>query len=171
MTRVALLICALLLVPAAAADAKKRKPKPPRVLVYSGTVGFRHNSIPFGKEVLDHLSRLDAMYQNIVKQVVLFQLSFGQPDREMRCVNGNVKFFEDEGQRAQVVFVPVCQDDGRDVIPVLFKEVEVGDGHVDAVNALFREAHPGVDDDHLVLVAHGHTIHPELADTAERDDL
>jgi len=46
--------------------AKKRKkvtpPPPPRVLVYSGTAGFRHASIPHGNAVLARLSRLTGRY-------------------------------------------------------------------------------------------------------------
>ena len=68
-----------------------------------------------------------------------------------------------------MVLVPVRQDDGDDVVAVLFEVVEVGHADIDAVSGLFREAHPGVEDNHVVAVAHGHTIHPELADAAERD--
>jgi hypothetical protein len=53
-----------LLAAAPAAEAKRKaKPKPPRVLVYSGTVGFHHQSIPFGNAVLARLARLTKRYR------------------------------------------------------------------------------------------------------------
>jgi type 1 glutamine amidotransferase len=49
-----------------AGAAKKRKkvtpPPPPRVLVYSGTAGFRHGSIPHGNAVLARLARITGRY-------------------------------------------------------------------------------------------------------------
>ena len=117
------------------------------------------------------LARLDAVNQHVVEQVVLFELAVGEPRREVRGVNWHIKFFEDVGERAQVILVPVREHDGRNVVPVLFEELEVRDRDVYAVDALLWKTHTGVDDDHLVFVAHGHTIHPELADSAERDDL
>src|SRR2546421_10238913 len=125
----------------------------------------------FERAKLDYLSRLDPVNQSIAEQIVLFELSFRQTDREMRGIDGDVEFFEDVRQRAQVILVSVRQDDGRDVVPVLFQKIEVRDTDINAVNALFRETHAGVNDDHFVIVAHSHTIHPKLADTAERDDL
>jgi hypothetical protein len=109
--------------------------------------------------------------EHIVHQVVFFQLSFGEADRKVRSVDGDVEFFEDVRQRAEVVFVPVRQNNGGQVLPVFFQKVEIGNRNVNPVHALFWKPHAGVNDDHVVCVPHGHTIHPELADAAERDDL
>jgi type 1 glutamine amidotransferase len=68
MTRVATLLACLLAVLVAVPDAgaaKKQQRKtaePPRVLVYSGTAGFRHNSIPFGNAVLARLARITGRF-------------------------------------------------------------------------------------------------------------
>lgn len=73
MRRLSLLVLAAVLAMAGAADAdaakkkaKKKKAKPPpppaRVLVYSGTAGFRHNSIPIGNAVIARLARLTGKY-------------------------------------------------------------------------------------------------------------
>ena len=70
-----------------------------------------------------------------------------------------------------MIFVPMRQDDGGDVVPVLFQKIEIGNRNVNAVNALFGKAHACVYDDHLVVIAHGHTVHPKLADAAERDEF
>src|SRR2546421_4697107 len=125
-----------------------------------------------GKNANFHdVARLDAMQQRIANQVVLFELALCQTGSEMRTVNGDVEFFEEVRQRADMVFVSVGQDDSGDVLAVLFEKLEIRNGNINAVRAFFRKSHARVEDEHLVLVAHGHTIHPKLADTAERNDL
>src|SRR5690349_1307935 len=65
----------------------------------------------------------------------------------------------------------VSQYDRGDIVLVLVKEGEVWNRNVDAVSGFFRETHSRIENEHLVCIAHGHTIHPKLADTAERDNL
>jgi type 1 glutamine amidotransferase len=55
--RVLIVLCALSLL-AAPAPASAAKRKPPRVLVYSGTAGFHHLSIPYSVATLHRLARL-----------------------------------------------------------------------------------------------------------------
>src|SRR6266566_2352472 len=120
---------------------------------------------------LDDVARHYSVEQGILRQVVLFKLALCQTGSKVRTVNGDVEFFQQVRQRAQLVFVPVREDDRDDALAVLFKELKVGDGNIDAESALLGKTHTRVEDDHLVPVAHGHAIHPELADTAERYDL
>lgn len=56
-----LLVLLACLALAGAAEAKPKKP--PRVLVYSGTIGFRHNSIPFGNAALKRLGRITGRFK------------------------------------------------------------------------------------------------------------
>src|SRR5688500_18316654 len=120
---------------------------------------------------LDNLTRLNAMNQYVVEQVVLFEFSFRQPNREVRGVDRHVEFLEDVRKRSQVVLMTVRENDRGEVISVLFEKIKVGDTDVHPVNAFFRKPHSGVNDDHFIVIAHSHTIHPELADSAERDEL
>ena len=70
-----------------------------------------------------------------------------------------------------MIFVTVRENDRGDVVAILFEEVEVGNADIDAVGSLFGKAHAGVEDEHLVAVAHSHAIHPKLADTAEGNNF
>ena len=57
-----LALCGLLALAAGSADAAAAERKPIRVLVYSGTEGFRHQSIPFGNAVIARMGRLTGRY-------------------------------------------------------------------------------------------------------------
>src|SRR6185369_1109534 len=65
----------------------------------------------------------------------------------------------------------VSQHDRGDIVLVLVKEGEVWNRNVNAISSLFRETHSRIENKHLIGIAQRHTIHPKLADTAERDNL
>src|SRR5712692_7959491 len=109
------------------------------------------------------------MKQHVAEQLMLIEFAFRESGREMRSVNRNVELLEYIRQRAQVVFVTMCENYCRDVVAILFEKIKVRNGDINAVRSLFGKAHAGVEDQHLVAVTHDHTIHPKLADTAERD--
>src|SRR5215213_457542 len=117
------------------------------------------------------VSRLDAMQQHVAKQVVFFEFAFREAGGEMRAVDRNVELLQQVRQRAEVIFVPVCKNDGGDVVLVFVKKTKIWDRHIDAIGRFLRKAHPGVENQHLVAVAQSHAIHSKLADTTERDDL
>jgi hypothetical protein len=120
---------------------------------------------------LNDVARIDAMHQSVAYKVVLFQLALGEAGREMRTVDRDVEFLQDVRQRAQVVFVPVSKYYCSNVIPILFEEVKIRNANVYTVGIFLGESHARVKDEHFVSETHSHAIHPELADTAERDNL
>ena len=107
----------------------------------------------------------------VVEQAVLVELVFDVGQRELGALDGDVEFGEKPGQRADVVFVAVGENDGADALAVLDEVGNVGDDDVDAEEFGFGEHQAGIDDDNVVAPAHGHAVHAELAETAERDDL
>ena len=111
------------------------------------------------------------MQQHVAEKVVFFEFAFSQAGGEVRTVNRDVESLQDVRQRPQMIFVTVCEDYRGDVIAKFVEKVEVWDRNVYAVSRLFRKAHSGVENYHLVAVTHSHTIHSKLADTAEWDDL
>jgi hypothetical protein len=86
-------------------------------------------------------------------------------------INRDIEFLQNERQGPQMVFVSMSEDDGSDVIAILFKDVEIGNADIDAVDTFLGESHARIDDDHLVTAAHKRAVHPKLADTAEGYDL
>ena len=111
------------------------------------------------------------MHQNVVEHLEFVKTLFRQRQREARSVNRQIVFFENVRQRTNVVLVAVREDNGGQVVAVLFEKVEIRYRNVDAERRFLWKTHTGVDDDHLVAVPDTHAVHPELADPAKRYDF
>src|SRR5437763_5280683 len=98
---------------------------------------------------------------------MLFQLAFRESQREVRSVNRNVESLQHVRQRAEMIFMAVRENNGRDFVAILFEDFEIRNANIDAIDALCRKAHAGVKDEHLVAIAQQGAVHPELADAAE----
>ena len=70
-----------------------------------------------------------------------------------------------------MIFVSVRENDGRNLLAVLLKDLKIGNADIDAIDALFGKAHAGVEHQHLVAVAQQSTVHPKLADAAEGNNF
>jgi hypothetical protein len=111
------------------------------------------------------------MQERVADQVMFFELALSETGSEVGTVNRHVELFEYIRKRAKMIFVPVGKNDCCDVVAIGFEKIEVGYADVNTVGGLFGKAHARVKDEHLILVSHGHAIHPKLADPAERNDL
>ena len=67
-----------------------------------------------------------------------------------------------------MVFVPVGEYDGGQVVAILLEEIEVRDRDIDTKRRLFGKTHAGIDHDHFVAVPDAHAIHSKFADAAQR---
>jgi hypothetical protein len=107
----------------------------------------------------------------VVEEAVLVEFIFDVGEGEFGAVDGDVEFGEDPGEAADVVLMPVGEDDGADLGAVLDEVGDVGDDDVDAEEFIFRKHEAGVDDDDVVLPAEGEAVHAEFAETTERYEL
>ena len=107
----------------------------------------------------------------VVEQAVLVEFVFDVGKRELGAPDGDVEFGEDPGQRADVVFMAVGEDDAADALAVFGEIRDVGDDDVDAEEFGFGEHESGVDDDDVITPADGHAVHAELAQAAQGDNL
>ena len=94
-----------------------------------------------------------------------------QTHREAGAVDRNIQIREDEGKRADVIFVAVRQEDGFDFALVLEQVSDVGDDDVDAKQFIVGKHDSGIDDDDGSVAAERHHVHAEFAETAERNDF
>ena len=104
-----------------------------------------------------------------IEQAVLFQFFPHQRERELRAVYRHVEVAENVGDRADVVFVRVREDDRAHHALVLLQVGDVGDDDVDAEQFLLGKHQAGVDHDDVVAAAKSEHVHAELAQSAERN--
>ena len=116
---------------------------------------------------LETLAGANLAQIGVVKQSVLFQLVFDIGQGEFRAPDGHVQFAQNPGQGADVVFVPVGQDDAAHPLPVFDQIGNIGDNNVDAQQFGFGKHQAGIDDDDVVTPANGHAVHSELAQAAQ----
>ena len=107
----------------------------------------------------------------VVEQSVLVELVLDIGQREFGAPHRHVQLGQNPGQRADVVFVPVRKNDAAHLLAVLDQVGNVGHNNIDAQQFGFRKHQAGVDDDDVVAPAHGHAVHPELAQSAQGHNL
>src|ERR1051325_1212222 len=102
---------------------------------------------------------------------MFIHLALCQAESKTRSVNRHIDFLQDVGQRAQMIFVAVSENYGRDVVTKLFENLKIRNTNIDAIDALFGKTHARIQDEHLVAKAQQSTVHPELADAAEGNNF
>src|SRR5664280_1167009 len=120
---------------------------------------------------LKALASSDLVEHGIVQLTMLFQLAFHIGQSEFGAVNRNVQFRQNPGQRADVIFVAVGENNCAYMSAILDQVGNIGDDDVHAQQLGFREHEPGVNDDDVVAPANGHAIHAEFAESAEGYNL
>ena len=99
------------------------------------------------------------------------QLGLGEGQREARAVEGDVRALaQQEGQRADVILVPVREDDRVHLVEAVLQVGEVRKDEVDSGLGLLGEEHSAVDDEQSSGVLEDRHVAADLAETAERDD-
>ena len=107
----------------------------------------------------------------VVEQAVLVEFVFHVGQRELRAPHRHLEFRKHPGQRANVVFVSVSENDAADTLAILNEIGDVGNNDVDAKEFSLGKHEARVDDENVVAPAHGHAIHAELAQATEGDYL
>ncbi len=105
-----------------------------------------------------------------IEQVMPLQLDLGHAARQLRRIDRCVDLGHEVAQGADVILVPVCQEDGPDLILLVQQVSEIGDHQVDAQHVALWEHQPAVDDDDLLVVFQDHHILAHLAEPAEGED-
>ncbi len=117
-----------------------------------------------------NIARLDGMQFNLIQQVMLPQLHLGQAERQPCAVHGSIHVREDVGQRTDVVFVAVGEDDGPQLLPPLHHIGDIGNDDVNPQHVVLGEHETGVDEQHLFAVLDSHHVLADLAYTTQRND-
>jgi hypothetical protein len=101
---------------------------------------------------------------------VLLQLRLHECERQRRRVDRTVDERHDVRHAADVILVPVRQDEGGGA-PFLLQVREIGDHPIDAEQLGIRKHDAGVDHDCRVAPGEREHVHAELAEASERNDF
>ena len=119
---------------------------------------------------IDDVALHDGMEHRGV-DAVLFETSLEDAEREARAVDRNADLLEHIRQRADMIFVAVCEHDGLDLVAVLEEIRDIRNHEIDAEHILLREHETGINEQDLILIADDRHILANLSQTAERNDL
>ena len=129
----------------------------------------RHlNGMDRERAELEALVRPDFVQFGVVKQSMLFQFVFDIGEGELRAPNRNIQFAKDPWQGADMVLVPMGENDAAYPLAVLNQIGDIGNNDIDTQQFSFGEHEAGINDDDIVAPADGHAVHSELAQAAER---
>src|SRR5664279_686563 len=120
---------------------------------------------------LKALAGSDLVEHGIVQLTMLFQFAFHIGQGEFGAVDRDVQLGEEPGQRSDVIFVAVGENNGAYMGAILDQVGDIGDNDVHTQQLGFREHESGVNDDNVVAPANGHAIHAEFAESPERHNL
>ncbi|CAB4935134.1 unannotated protein [freshwater metagenome] len=135
------------------------------------TVGNRvvdGNELEFERAFLSGLPRLDLDQRR--RDLELLELGSQEMQRQPRRDDGNVATLAQQiRDAADVVLVPVRQNDGNDVVEAIPDATPVGEDDVDAGLMLLGKQHAAVDDEQLSVEFEDGHVPADLAETARRD--
>src|SRR5262249_38377915 len=107
----------------------------------------------------------------VVQQLMFFEFVLHQCECEFGGIDWNVELGENPGKPADMVLMSVREDDGANRIAILQQIGNVGNNDIYAEKLGFRKHQARVDDDDVIAPTHGHAVHSELAQTAQRYDV
>ncbi len=102
---------------------------------------------------------------------MFLELGFGEREGQARADQRQVALEPEQVRnRADVIFVAVCEDDADDVIEAVLEGLEVGKDEVHSRLVLFGEEHAAVHDEDLAVELEDRHVAADLAEAPQRDD-
>jgi hypothetical protein len=116
---------------------------------------------------LEFDARLYELELGLDERSLLLELDIDQALCELGGIDGQVDLGQYVGQSADMVFMPVGDDDAAQ-LGFMFKQVaDIGYEKVDAEHLILGEHHAGIDNDDVVAVLDGHHVLADLTESAE----
>ena len=117
---------------------------------------------------LNHLSRRADVELSLIEKPMLAQLPRHQPQGQLGAVEGDVEFLEQEGQRPDVILMPVGEEDAADFAFVAFDKGKIGYNQIHPQHILVREGQAAVDDKHIVAALIQRHIFSDFVEAAQK---
>ena len=118
----------------------------------------------------NNVARIDA-FKTCILNMVFVQLVFNQRKGEFGSENGYFKFFQCIGYCADMILVPVCDDECAKAFGILLKVTHIGNDHVDSGHFFVGKRKPAVDNDNVLVVFKYSHVFSDFAQSAERNDF
>ena len=99
--------------------------------------------------------------------MVLLQLEVHDARRQARGVDGTFELLHGVRNAADVILMPVREEQPADLLLVLHQIRHIRDDQIHAVHIILREAEPAVDDDDVLSVFQDGHILADLVETAK----
>jgi len=116
-------------------------------------------------------ARLYPVHLDSGEKTVLGQPSPRQAECQRRGINWYVDFFQQIREAPDVIFVPVSQNQGANLVLVVGEIPQFGNDKVDTEKIVLGKHEAGVDDHYGSAIADGHHIHAKLAQSSEGHDF
>jgi hypothetical protein len=117
----------------------------------------------------DLVPRLVGAQVHPIQEAMLGQPVPREGEGERRAVDGHVEVAQEVGEGADVVFVPVGQDDCAEALAVLAQIGEVRDHVVHTRHLVVGEQEPAVDGHDVLARLEEHHVEPDLAEPPQGD--
>ena len=116
------------------------------------------------------VARFERVQLGAERLASVLELDGHEADRQCRPINGYVEPRQDIRQRADVILMPMGQNDRLQLVTTLHQVARVRQNQVNPQHFAVRKHDPAVDCDDGVLVFEGHHVFADFAKSAERDD-
>ena len=104
-------------------------------------------------------------------KAVFFKLVLDEADGQPGCIDRHIELFEQIGQAADMVLMPVGDEQALDAILVFQHIGEIRYDEIDAEHFFIREDKAAVNQDHIPLAFIQRNILSHFAETAKRDNM
>src|ERR1700694_3461234 len=104
----------------------------------------------------------------LAEDAMLLQFGFDEAEREPSPVDRDIELLQNVGQAADVVFVPMAQENAEHVLFPVHEVRDVGKDKVDAAHVLLRKHQARVDDEDLLFPLQRPHVDAVLAEAAQR---
>ena len=136
--------------------------------IHDGVVGLDELHIELAE--LHDVPEGDDVPLRIVQQVVLAELVLDDAHGQAGAVDGHIDLLEDIGEGADVVLVAVGDHKGPDLVDILLQVGRVRNDQVNSQHVILGKSQAAVHDHNAVPVFKCSDVHPDLLESAERDD-
>ena len=119
---------------------------------------------------IDNISLHDRMQASGI-HAIFFQTSLKNSQSQARPVNRHMDLLQNIRKSANMILMPVRQNDGFNFIPVFQKIADIGNNQINAKHIFFGKHETGVNDQYLIIHPnHGHIL-SDLAQSPQGNNL